>query len=134
MNTPLQGDATLTELDHVRLTALARRGAVLPAALRELMDGADLVPSREVPADVVTMYARLQLTEADDRQRELVICYPDDADPDKGFVSVLSPLGVAMLGRRVGDTVDWTTPDGRRHQARISGLDFQPEASGDFVT
>jgi regulator of nucleoside diphosphate kinase len=39
-----------------------------------------------------------------------------------------------MLGRRVGDTVAWVTPDGRRHSAHIAALDFQPEASGDYVT
>jgi regulator of nucleoside diphosphate kinase len=134
MNTMPRGEPTLTELDHVRLQALPRRGTPLPAALQDLLDNADVVPSREVPADVVTLYARLQLAEADARVRPLVVCQPDDAEPEAGFVSVLSPLGTALLGRRVGDTVAWVTPDGRRHSAHIAALDFQPEASGDYVT
>jgi regulator of nucleoside diphosphate kinase len=127
------GESTLTELDHVRITALARQTS-LPSALRELLDVADLVPTREVPPDVVTMYAQLQLADADGQTRALVVCYPDDADPDAGLVSVLSPLGTALIGRRVGDPVLWSTPDGRQHEARIAALAFQPEASGDFTT
>lgn len=134
MTTMPRGEPTLTELDHVRLQALPRRGTALPPALHDLLDNADVVPSREVPADVVTLYARVQLAEADARARPIVVCQPEDAEPESGFVSVLSPLGTALLGRRVGDTVAWVTPDGRRHEARIAALDFQPEASGDYVT
>lgn len=134
MTTMPRGEPTLTELDHVRLQALPRRGTTLPAALMDLLDNADVVPSREVPADVVTLYTRLLLADADARVRPLVVCQPQDAEPEAGFVSVLSPLGTALLGRRVGETVAWITPDGRRHAARIAALDFQPEASGDYVT
>jgi regulator of nucleoside diphosphate kinase len=133
MSTTSSGEATLTELDHVRITALARR-APLPPVLRELLDVADLVPVREVPGDVVTMYAKLQLAGADGQTHTRVVCYPEDADPDAGFVSVLSPLGTALIGRRVGDTVVWSTPDGREHSATVAAVTFQPESSGDFTT
>lgn len=128
------GDITLTELDHVRLAALARRGSPMPASLSERLDGAEIVPSRQVPPDVVTMYARLQFADAEGRRRALVVCYPDDAEPEAGFVSVLSPLGAALIGCRAGDEVAWLTPDGRCHTGRIDAVDFQPEASGDFTT
>jgi regulator of nucleoside diphosphate kinase len=134
MTTLPRAEPTLTELDHVRLQALPRRGIALPAALQDLLDNADVVPSREVPADVVTLYTRLQLAESDARMRPLVVCQPEDAEPEAGFISVLSPLGTALLGHRAGDTVAWVTPDGHRHAARIAALDFQPEASGDYVT
>lgn len=128
------GDITLTELDHVRLAALARRGAPMPESLSDRLDGAEIVPSRQVPPDVVTMYARLQIVDAEGRRRPLVVCYPDDAEPEAGFVSVLSPLGASLIGCRAGDEVAWVTPDGRRHTGRIDAVDFQPEASGDFTT
>jgi pimeloyl-ACP methyl ester carboxylesterase len=59
---------------------------------------------------------------------------PADAEPDAGFVSVLSPVGAALLGRRVGSRASWVTPDGRRHEAEIVAVLFQPEASGDYTT
>ncbi len=130
------GDRTLTELDHVRLAALLRRG---PASsfVQTLIEDAELVPSREVEPDVVTMYSMLLLAADgpdDQAPRRLVVCYPFDAEPEAGFLSVLSPLGAALIGRRVGDHVRWHTPDGRAHAARIVALPFQPEASGDYTT
>lgn len=133
MNPTLRGDPTLTELDHVRLRALIRRLGAAPA-LHDLVDAADLVPSREVQPDIVTMYSQLTLDIADGGRRTLAVCWPGDAEPEAGFVSVLSPLGAALLGRRVGERVQWVTPDGRRHQAEIVALLFQPEASGDYTT
>jgi regulator of nucleoside diphosphate kinase len=137
MNPAIQGEPTLTELDHVRLRALMRRAPV-PPEIQYLVDTADLVPSREVQPDVVTMYSQVRLVDgdgdADAQRRTVAVCWPEHAEPEAGFVSVLSPLGAALLGRRVGDAVHWTTPDRQRHQARIETVTFQPEASGDYVT
>ncbi len=127
-----RGEPTLTELDHVRLRALMRHTAA-PAELQDLVDAADLVPSREVQPDVVTMYSQTRL-EHGGRQQTVTICWPEHAEPEAGFVSVLSPLGAALLGRRVGERVQWHTPDGREHGAEIAAVLFQPEASGDYVT
>lgn len=132
MNSSTPSDPTLTELDHARLRLLARRTSVPPAVL-DLVDAADLVPSREVRPDIVTMYTQLQLdTEA--ASRTLTLCWPDDAEPEAGFVSVLSPLGAALLGRAVGETVRWHTPDGRDQTGEIVAVLFQPEATGDYIT
>lgn len=133
MNAPFPGEATLTELDHARLRALMRRTAVAPE-VRELADAADLVPSRAVRPDIVTMYSQLQLVGDDGRRVTVAVCWPEHAEPEAGFVSVLSPLGAALLGRGVGERVHWHTPDGRRHEAEIAALLFQPEASGDYTT
>lgn len=133
MTDATQGVPTLTELDHVRLRALMRRAGV-PPAVHDLIDAADLVPSRAVRPDVVTMYSRLRLRDADGGQRMLAVCWPPDAEPEAGYVSVLSPLGAALLGRSVGERVRWPTPDGRWHEAEIAAVLFQPEASGDYTT
>jgi regulator of nucleoside diphosphate kinase len=127
---------TLTELDHVRLEALLRRAAgdLRASPLAELLEAADLVPSREVDPDVVTMYSRVLVAdEPDGTRRTLVPVYPQDADPEGGAVSALSPMGAALLGRSVGETVSWSGPDGARRTARIVAILFQPEASGDFT-
>jgi regulator of nucleoside diphosphate kinase len=59
--------------------------------------------------------------------------YPDDADLATGRLSVLSPIGQALLGARSGDTVDYRLPDGRAQRVTIVEIAFQPEASGQFT-
>jgi regulator of nucleoside diphosphate kinase len=139
MDSLLLTERTLTELDHARLKRLLMAGAIGPrdaagAALHAAMDGADLLPSRAVPPDVVTMYSRVELVEAPTGARHLVtLCYPEDAEPARGFISVLSPLGSSVLGLRAGSLATWSTPGGGEVQARVAAVLFQPEASGDFV-
>lgn len=136
MTTTIAGERILTELDHARLAGLLRRAEARSAsALDELLDSADLVPSREVDPDVVTMYSQVLLADAaSGERRRITVCYPADADPEAGFVSALSPVGAALLGRRVGSVAAWVTPDGRRHAGEIVAVLFQPEASGDYTT
>ncbi|MBV8617310.1 MAG: GreA/GreB family elongation factor [Curvibacter sp.] len=127
----------LTELDEVRLRRLRDRQTLsgeLEAALAAVFDQADLVPTREVPPDVVTMLSRVVLQSADApaQTQVLTVAYPADAQPERGVVSVLSPLGLALLGRRVGQQVGWSAPDGTLARWRIASLDYQPEAAGHF--
>ena len=138
--TPSSLERTLTELDHIRLVNLLQRqdaAARLPTGpgpIGELLDAAQVVPSRAVAPDVVTMNSQLLLRDPKtDARSQLTLCYPADAEPAQGFVSVLSPVGRALLGLRVGETARWTTPDGRSHAAEIVALLFRPEASGDYT-
>lgn len=131
----------LTELDHVRLTNLVQRykraGSLESPTLQieHLLDAAEIVPGRELPPDVVTMYSRVQLKNRQDgTHSELTLCYPHDADAGAGFVSVLSPVGFNLLGQKVGATVRWPTPSGGELTAEIERVLFQPESSGDFAT
>lgn len=142
MNTTLFDERTLTELDHVRITLLLQRAARAPldaaplpgTPLRDVLEQADLVPSREVPADIVTMYSRVTVEDTRDGQRRtLTLCYPEDADAAGGFVSVLSPIGAALLGRRVGELATPASPTGDAAPLRLVEILFQPEASGDFT-
>ncbi len=127
----------LTELDHVRLEALLRRSHVADdSPLAELLDAADLVASRDIDPDVVTMYSRVVVADeaSGGATRTLTPVYPQDAAPEEGFVSALSPIGAALLGRSVGERLDWRAPDGAVRAARIVAILFQPEASGDYTT
>ncbi len=135
MNSSYRREPVLTELDHVRLSALLRRSETpKDDDVEELLDQAIITPSRLVGADVVTMYSRLRLIDAQGRSRTIVICWPKDAKAEAGYVSVLSPLGTALLGRKVGDQIRWSGADGSSHAAEISAVLFQPEASGDYTT
>jgi len=132
-------ERVLTELDHVRLATLSSRGlrARLPGSscIAAVLDDARVVPSRKVDSDVVTMYSQVLLRFVDDGiKRKLTLCYPEDAEPQFGFVSVLSPIGLSLLGQQVGATVRWESPDGSVRRAEVDAILFQPEASGDYTT
>ena len=133
MQTMPQGERQLTRLDVSRLRKLMAAGHL--ADLAELLDEADVVDPREIPADAVTMYAQFVIRDLKTQQRRtLVLCYPVDAEPAQGYVSVLSPVGMSLLGQRVGTTTRWCTPDGEEHFAQVESILFQPEATGDYVT
>lgn len=132
--TPLPGERMLTELDHARLVKLLDKTGQHPA-LEALLGSTELICSREAPADIVTMYSQLMLVDArSGERRKLTLCYPDDAEPAAGFVSVLSPVGISLIGLRLGATASWTLPGGSQVVARVEEILFQPEASGDYTT
>ena len=132
MHTALRGERTLTELDFSRLRKLAS-GNLTPE-LADLLSAADVLRSREVPADTVTMYSQVELQDLHTRRRQkLTICYPDDAEPSAGFISVLSPVGQSLLGLQVGAVARWQTPSGEEGAAEVAAILFQPEASGDYA-
>lgn len=132
MQTPFFPERVLTELDHARLNKLGL--AQLPQDLADELQAVDLVSSQEIAPDVVTMNSELELVlPGQARRQRLTLCYPRDAQPSAGRISVLSPIGMALLGRRVGDTISWSMPNGEACQAELAALLFQPEASGDYT-
>ena len=132
MHTPFSPERLLTELDHARLNKLGL--AQLPQDLADELQAVDLVSSQEIAPDVVTMNSELELVlPGQARRQRLTLCYPRDAQPSAGRISVLSPIGMALLGRRVGDTISWSMPNGEACQAELAALLFQPEASGDYT-
>lgn len=133
-------ERTLTELDHVRLLNLVRRdrrsdGALASQpAIEQVLDTCTIVASRAIRPDVVTMYSQVVLQDLETGQRlKLTPCYPADAEPAAGFVSVLSPVGASLLGLTVGAVARWATPAGEQRVAEILAIPFQPEASGDYA-
>jgi len=132
-------ERTLTEIDHRRLTVLMQRvksdPRLLPflEPLDELLSYSDLVEPARVPPDVVTMYSRVLLEDlSGTAPAKFTVCYPEDAEPAQGFVSVLSPVGTSLLGLRVGDVAHWQVPHGVAQSARVREMLFQPEATGDY--
>ncbi len=135
----------VTETDHVRIFNLlqreARRG-IGHNAIVDLIDSAELVSPQNVPPDVVTMNSRVLVAAVEgiaadvlgaSTQRELTLCYPEAANPAAGKLSVLTPAGAGLLGRRVGDVAHWSAQDGTSCAARIVAMLFQPEANGDYI-
>lgn len=132
-------ERTLTDLDHVRLKNLMRRDLrerLSPSTTQQIentLDACAVAPARKVSPDVVTMYSQvLLLDRASGERSKLTLCYPADAQPADGFISVLSPLGWSLLGLRVGQVARWSTPSGGERAAEVLAILFQPEASGDY--
>lgn len=125
----------LTELDHVRIGKLLKHpGMASAAALEAVLDNAELVSSYDVPPGLVTMNSRVLIADALlGQERTLTLCYPPDADPNTGFVSVLSPVGTALLGLVEGQTAQWVAPNGMHAGAKILKVVFQPEENGEYL-
>ena len=104
------------------------------AELLELeLDRASVVPEASIPPDVVTMRSRAAFEDIETRKRrELVLVYPNESDPAEGKVSVLAPVGLALLGLRVGDTIRWPMPRKRAANLKLLEVCYQPEAEGAF--
>ncbi len=88
------------------------------------------VPPDEVPGDVITMNSRFELLDLRSGERALyTLVYPEEESPEQGRLCVLSPMGMALLGARVGDIVRWNG-SGVPRSAEVLRLHYQPEAAG----
>jgi regulator of nucleoside diphosphate kinase len=129
----------ITDRDAVRLARivedlLRHDGAVGNGAeaLHDTLDIARIVPAEQIAPDVVTMNSEATIEDADSGKPQTVrLVYPHLADAGKGLVSVLSPLGNAILGARAGEMVSFATPVGER-RVRIASIRYQPEAEGHY--
>ena len=126
----------MSAADHAELCLVIASGgkisqrarAELKALEREL-GRAQVVAPEVVPANVITMNSRAELLDLDTGERmEFTLVFPSEANIDEGKISVLAPLGTAMLGYRVGDEFEWTVPYGLR-RLKVTNVHFQPEAA-----
>lgn len=131
----------VTELDAARIRDLgARLSAAGHAAsgLRDLLEQvtqeADIVASPLVAKDVVTMNSTVSFAEsATGSAHRVTIVYPWEMSVADRRISVLSPVGRALLGRRTGDASFIDMPDGSSRPIRIGEVHYQPEAAGDYT-
>lgn len=133
MNSAIAVDRVVNELDHARLQKIGVKG--MPSDLADLLENADLVAPRAISGDRVSMYSLVEVQDSRSASKQkLTLCYPEDAEPANGFISVLSPVGTSLLGLKVGSTATWRSPTGEKCQLKVLRILFQPEASGDYIT
>lgn len=129
----------VTEFDLRRLSELFagirlwnERDREYPINLEEELEQANVVSSRDIPADVVTMNSQVRIRDLDaGKEMALTLVFPADADYEQGKLSILAPMGTALLGYRAGDTIEWQAPAGLR-KLRVEQILYQPEAAGDY--
>ena len=100
--------------------------------LEEELDRAIVVAPRDVPADVVTMNSQVRVKDLKTgKEMVMRLVFPSDADYEDGRISVIAPIGTALIGYRAGDVVEWKVPGGIR-RLKIESVLYQPEAAGDY--
>jgi len=129
----------ITKFDKERLEELlavaeefSDHGREYLHALRAELAVATVVSPEAVPQDVVTMNSKVVLRDVDtSEEMTYSLTFPKNADVDAGYISILAPVGTAILGYTEGDVIEWPVPSGMR-RIRIEKILYQPEAAGDF--
>jgi regulator of nucleoside diphosphate kinase len=126
----------ITEDDMARLRDVVRRGRMASRRdqthLEELdreLDRAEVVSPEDVSPDVVTMHSTVRVRDLDKGASSLyTVVFPVDADIEQRRISILAPVGTALIGYRAGDVIEWATPGGTR-RLQIEEVVYQPEAA-----
>jgi regulator of nucleoside diphosphate kinase len=135
-DTAVGRDIYIADDDRAKLDALLRRatahdpsGAQYFAALAGELRRARVVPRSQIPRNVVTMNSTVRLRDLEtDEEETYTLVYPEEADIEADRLSVLAPVGTALLGYRAGDVVEWPVPAGVR-RFRVEEVLFQPRSA-----
>ncbi|MGV3589642.1 MAG: nucleoside diphosphate kinase regulator [Adhaeribacter sp.] len=125
----------LTEKDYHRLHNMvqAQRSTNRPQVVETLgkeLERAQVVSCFEIPPNVITMNSKVRLKEMKSAtEMEITIVYPKDADLRTQKVSVLAPVGTAIIGCQAGDEIEWPVPDGTRIY-KVEEVIYQPQSEG----
>lgn len=101
------------------------RDTAIAEMWEDKIDRAEIVAQDEAPPDLVTMRSIIRTGDS-----ILTLVFPREADIDQGKISILAPMGMALLGARVGQTISWLARDGQARSLVIESISYQPEASG----
>ena len=133
------GNIYVTEPDYQRLTALIEvtreRNGIDKQYLNKLeaeLDRAEIVGPKDMPVDVITMRSKVRLKDlVSGESNTYSLVFPTEANFTEGKISVLAPIGTAILGYKQGDTIEWPVPSGVR-RLKVDKVIYQPEAEGNY--
>lgn len=122
----------LTEADFRKLLALARSvDSEASALLEEEISRAVVVPPEKFPKDAVAMNSKVKFVDIDtDKESIVTLVYPHEANIEENCISILAPVGIALIGLRVGQNINWPLPNGKEKKLRLVSVEAQP----DFVS
>jgi regulator of nucleoside diphosphate kinase len=129
----------ITEPDYHRLSALIEttreRNGVDIEYLNKLeaeLDRAEIVDPKDISENVITMRSKVRLKDlVSGEANTYSLVFPTEADFREGKISVLAPIGTAILGYKLGDVIEWPVPSGLR-RLKVDQVLYQPEAAGDY--
>ena len=126
----LKPTLVLSETDHKQLTILALAGLNTSSDIAEDLlseiERAHIVPEKDIPGEVVRMGSSVTYRPDNGAERTVTLVYPADADISQGRVSVLTPIGTALIGLAQGQSITWVARDGKKHALTVLSVK-QPE-------
>jgi len=127
---------TISELDAERLDNLLAKPEYannpVAEALNDELDRADIVSQQDMPADVVTMNSKVRFTEGNEGEEHIrTLVFPAALKNSDEQLSVMAPMGAALLGLRVGSSITWKMPNGKESLIKVLELLSSPEAAGE---
>ena len=100
--------------------------------LEKELNRGNIVEPKDIPKDVITMNSKVLLKDLDSGEKmKYTLVFPDIADISKNKISILAPIGTALIGYKVGDIIEWEVPAGLR-KLKVEKILYQPEAAGDY--
>ncbi len=127
----------ISSQDLHRLETMLEHQTKLTPTMQHLEDElarAEVVEPQDIPANVVSMNAKVLITIAPAKEAtEITLVYPHDFRGDKGQVNVVAPIGTAILGLTEGQEIEWPQPDGHIMKVKIEKILYQPEREGDYL-
>ena len=116
----------ITKYDKIRLKNIINND------LKKELDRAKLVDPKDIPNDVITMNSKFKLKDLDSGEEMIyTLVFPEEADIYKNKISIYAPMGVALIGYKIGDIIEWQVPGGIL-KIKVLEILYQPEASGDY--
>lgn len=112
------GKADHAKLNDLAIAGLDRMPDLADRLLGEL-DRARVVEDKKVPEDVARMGSRITYRTSDDKEVSVTLVYPADADIDEGKISVMTPIGTALIGLRKGQSITWRDRANKRHMLTV---------------
>ena len=127
----------ISSLDMERLEKLldSLPGSAFPGKneLEAELTRAEVVNPKDIPPNVVTMNSTVRFkVQSSSQEFELTLVYPKDIDDSGRRISILAPVGSALLGLSQGDEIDWPRPGGGMLRVRIEEITYQPERTGEY--
>ena len=124
---------TISTIDYDRLTWIATAGVngqadTVAEMLADELERAKIVTPGAIRPDVVTMHSEVEYQDkVTGEVRRITLVYPGEGDPDAGRVSVLTPVGAALIGLSEGQSMEWQGPTGGWRKVTVRRVHFQPE-------
>lgn len=112
-NTPILKELVILDTDAKQLKPLLQSRNQYGIDLREEINKAQIVTRSDLPDDVIIMNSIIGIRDIDTGETyEYQLVYPHEADIDTSKISVLAPIGTALIGYRKGDAIEWKVPGG----------------------
>jgi len=121
----------VSDVDYERLMGLANsvpeQHEEIADELMAELDRAKVVPAKRLPQNVVHMGSVVEFRSNDGHERRVTLVYPGEADIAQGKISILTPIGTALIGLAPGQSISWTARDGRAHELNVISVSTAEE-------